>query len=384
MNQRRKRWKRTGSRVEALRRANNWSRTALAEQLLLPDARTVEDLEKGRRMPTVRELEVLARLTGKSLEYFTDPMLLAHEGEFCWRIGTGARQENLDRLEGRAKMWIGLLRWMLDREGARRRAPVLMRMGPSADQAAALARGEAVAQRLQLGPVPAESLEMRMQSRLGVAVLHMDKRLDKGLRCGGATSGVCRAGGLDVVLLNSHRPPGTRQFSLARGLFYILTWGKTHPPMHREADRIDMRLVPRKEYSAARLADYFAAGLLAPREVLDRRIKPGRSYGLKHLTSLAARLQVPPRVLSWRLRGHNRIRAEVLEKLAQQNPQRDQGPKPRLFSASFVHMLLVALNERSISPHRASEITGLRLGGPEHGGLPHLFLEYGLEPPRDL
>ena len=130
MNQRRKRWKRIGSRVEAVRRANRWSRTALAEQLLLPDARAVEDLETGRRMPTVRELEVLAKLTGNSLEYFTDPMLLAHEGEFCWRIGAGAHQEGLDRLEGRAKMWIGLLRWMLEREGARRRRPVLMRLGP--------------------------------------------------------------------------------------------------------------------------------------------------------------------------------------------------------------------------------------------------------------
>ena len=241
-----------------------------------------------------------------------------------------------------------------------------------------------MAQRLQLGPVPAESLEMRMQSRLGVAVLHMDERLDRDLRHGGATSAVCRAGGLDVVLLNSHRPPGTRQFSLARGLFYILTWGKTHPPMHRETDRIDLHLVPRKDYSVARLADYFAAGLLAPRKVLNRRIKPGRSYGIRHLTNLAARLQVPPRVLSWRLRGHNRIRAEVLERLAQQSPQRDPGPRPRLFSASFVHMLLVALNEQNISPQRAAEITGLRQKRLDCGGLPHLFLEYGLEPPRNL
>lgn len=386
MSQRRKRWKRIGARVEAVRRANGWSRTALARQLLLPNARAVEELEKARRMPTIRELEVLAKLADKSLEYFTDPMLLAHEGEFCWRIGEAVPQEDLDRLEEQAKMWVGLLRWMLEKEGAlnRRGRPVLTRLGPSASQAAARTRGEVVAQRLGLGSVPAESLEMQMHAQLGVAVLYMDERLDGNLRRSSATSGICHTEELDVVLLNRHRPLATRRFNLARGLFYVLTWGKIHPPVHREASRIDFRTVARKDHSVARLADHFAAGLLVPPEVLARHIKPARSYGLTYLTNLAAKLQVPPVVLSWRLRGHLRIRAEVLEKLAQQIPPHDQGPTPRLFSAGFVHLLLVALNERNISLHRAIEITGLRQGGLDYGDLAHLFMEYGLEPPRDL
>lgn len=385
MSQRRKRWKQIGARVEAVRRANGWSRTALAQQLLLPNARAVEELEQARRMPTIRELEVLARLADKSLEYFTDPMLLAHEGEFCWRVGEAVPQEDLERLEQRAKTWIGLLRWMLDREGAlKQKARPVMRLGPAATQTAARARGEAVARRLQLGSMPAQRLEMRMLAQLGVAVLYMDDRLHENLLRNSASSGVCHTEELDVILLNRHRPLATRQFNLARGLFYILTWGKIHPPVHREASRIDFRAAARKDHSVARLADHFAAGLLVPPEVLKRHIKPVRSYGLRYLTNLAAKLQVPPVVLSWRLRGHLRIRAEVLEKLALQHPPLDQGPTPRLFSAGFMQMLLTALDERNISLHRAVEITGLRPNGLDYGDLPHLFMEYGLELPSGL
>ena len=49
------------------------------------DRQTVSAIETGARRITAQELVLAVERLGTSLEYFTDPFLLAGEGRFSWR-----------------------------------------------------------------------------------------------------------------------------------------------------------------------------------------------------------------------------------------------------------------------------------------------------------
>lgn len=377
-----RRWRLIGTRVRAMRLAHGWTQRQMSRQMLMGE-RSLSSLERGRRMPTAGEMQMLASLAGQNLDYFTDPLVLTEDAKFCWRAGSGPRDSALEQLEQRARQWVGLLRWLHDMDGgphATLERPAL-RLNHHSTHRAARERGEMLAQELGLGPLPGARLEERVAAGLGTIVLHVDERLGEGLGPRGISCVVCQSKSLDVVLLNRHRPPGSRLFCLARALFYLLGWNKVATPW-REVERIDFRVAARKDKSPSRLADHFALGLLTPAAALDELVHPNRHYGPKYLAQVARRMRVAPRVLSWRLREHKRIGARTLEKLAQRVEPVEPRP-PRLLSDSFVHLLLLALHERVITQTRAAQVIGLHEGEKgRSGGLAALLQEYGVELPR--
>ncbi|MCY4385457.1 MAG: helix-turn-helix transcriptional regulator, partial [Nitrospinae bacterium] len=94
-----------GKRIRALREERNLSQENLAEIFGFKDRQTVSAIETGARRITAGELVLAVERLGASLEYFTDPFLLAGEGRFSWRQ-TGVDAERLNTYERRAGRWI--------------------------------------------------------------------------------------------------------------------------------------------------------------------------------------------------------------------------------------------------------------------------------------
>jgi hypothetical protein len=71
------------------------------------------------------ELLVLADLLDRDIEFFIDPFAVAGEAQFSRRVAPEVPEDRLDRFGLKAGRWIGLLRWMRERQD--RRASVLKR-----------------------------------------------------------------------------------------------------------------------------------------------------------------------------------------------------------------------------------------------------------------
>ena len=113
-----------GKRIKALREKRGFTQEKLAEMFGYKDRQTVSAIETGARQVTAEELVLAVGRLGASLEYFTDPFLLAGEGRFSWRqTGVGAQQ--LEAYEQRAGRWIAAFRALTPLVG--REAPLMRR-----------------------------------------------------------------------------------------------------------------------------------------------------------------------------------------------------------------------------------------------------------------
>ena len=87
-----------GARIRALREERSLSQEDVARIFGFKDRQTVSAIETGARRVTAQELVLAVEKLGASLDYFTDPFLLAGEGRFSWRQ-TGVGTEQLDVYE---------------------------------------------------------------------------------------------------------------------------------------------------------------------------------------------------------------------------------------------------------------------------------------------
>src|SRR5260370_23531299 len=74
-----------GARIKALREDRKLSQDELARIFGFKDRQTVSAIETGERRVSAEELLLAVQKLGASLDYFTDPFLLAGEGKFSWR-----------------------------------------------------------------------------------------------------------------------------------------------------------------------------------------------------------------------------------------------------------------------------------------------------------
>lgn len=362
-----------GTRIKALRAERGLSQDDLARAFGFKDRQTVSAIETGERRVSAEELLTAVEKLGASLEYFTDPFLLAGEGTFSWRRHPRVGLESVKAFERVAGRWIAANRTLAGQVGTP--APILrqsLKLTSRSSFEDAMAAGERFAADFKLGPVPAESLPQVMERQLGILMLMVDT-ID------GVSGAACRLTDLDAVLINRHEVAGRRNFDLAHELFHILTWDAMPPDYVEEATEISKLRVEQ-------LANNFASALLMREESLTDFEQASEKGGvIRWLNATADRLQVTATALKWRLVAlkrldparAKRISDEALRYNGRRTPAR--APLPPLFSKSFMEVLGQAINEGRISARRAANLLDLTIED-----LVDLFATHAVEAPVDL
>ena len=369
-----------GCRIKTARLLAGWSQSELAQRMGVGDEASVAELERGARRLSDRELERLPEVTGRDWNYFRDRLLLSGEERFSWRVAPDTPEGALEKFGEKAGGLIGLLQWLYEREGLLPAPPErpAMRLERRSSCEDAWAAAEELALRLDLGPVPAETLAQKVESELGIPVLLVDTETYDNEEGRGISGAACHLRGMqvhdqDVILLNRQRPPAIRAFNLAHELFHVLTWERMEPP-RREPDGFGNG-GEQNGKRVERLADSFAAALLMPGYALDPLLDPARAGDLDHLREVAGKLQVAPPILGWHLFHTGRIDATTRDRLAALEPPREDQPPP-LFSPTFLRLLHQVLDDGEISARRAAMATDL--GMVEQA---EMFVELGFTRP---
>ncbi len=364
---------RLGKRIRALREAKRLSQADLARIFGLKDRQSVSAIETGARRMTADEMLLAVEKLSASIDYFTDPFLLAGEGRFSWRQN-GADPESLQAYERKAGRWIGAYRHLAAQAGCP--GPLLRRSLALAADASpwdVMQAGERFAEEFGLGRTPAARLAGVMERELDILVLMVDAEP-------GISGAACRLPELDAVLIARHELPGRRHFDLAHELFHVLTWD-TMPPEHAEAAG------GTAGKRAERLANKFAASVLMPTALVEAF---GPWSGLSgerliaRLNPVADEMQVSASALRWRLVGLGEIDRAAAREISEaalhmngRNARTDVAPE--LFSRRFMEVIALALEQDHLSVERAIDLLDL---SPD--GLEALFAAHGVECPKNL
>src|SRR5260370_42669860 len=95
-----------GARIKALREDRKLSQDELARIFGFKDRQTVSAIETGERRVSAEELLLAIQKLGAPLDYFTNPFLLAGEGNFSWRRHPRVGLESVKAFERVAGRWI--------------------------------------------------------------------------------------------------------------------------------------------------------------------------------------------------------------------------------------------------------------------------------------
>jgi XRE family transcriptional regulator, fatty acid utilization regulator len=361
-----------GARIKALREERKLSQDELARIFGFKDRQTVSAIETGERRVSAEELLLAVEKLGASLDYFTDPFLLAGEGKFSWRRQPWVGLESVKVFERVADRWIAANRTLAGQVG--KPAPILrqsLKLTSRSSFEEAMAAGERFAADFKLGPIPAQKLSEIMERKLGILVLMVDA-ID------GVSGAACRLPDLDAVLINRHEVVGRRNFDLAHELFHILSWD-TMPPEHLEEATETSRI------RVEQLANNFASSVLMPKASLKDFERASAGGGIvPWLNATAIRLQVTATALKWRLVALKRLDAARAKQISDEALRYNgrEGPTcepPRLFSKSFMEVLGQAINEGRISARRAANLLDLTIED-----MADLFAQHAIEAPLDL
>ncbi len=337
-------------RVAAAREKAGISQVKLSQLLGFKNRQSLEQIESGVRKVTPDELLTIIETTQCDLDYFTDPFRLVGEGAFSYRA-SGTKNSDLDRCEDIAGRWLALWRHLGTVRGEQPRAlrPKLP-LSTNSRFEDAQALGEALAQELKLGTVPAEKLEEAMVEQLELVVLHVD--LPSGVSGAAIQLPMC-----DTILINRDEPPGRRAFDLAHELFHVLTWDAMPP------DRVD-RQAPRgyKGKRTEQLADNFAGSLLMPEGALRPlwNKKPKTSSLANWIQALAEHFKVSAAAVYWRLAALHCLDSETTPKPVSGIGQ-DPVKKRPLFSRPFMERMVWGVEHGEISVNRLLKILDLSL-----------------------
>lgn len=359
-----------GVRIRVARDARDLSQDALANAMGIADRQTVSAIENGERAVKPEELVRLCALLGRGLDYFIDPFVVAGEAEFSWRAADALPDDDLNSFETKAGQWVGLLRF-LRKWNASARDPFSfnLRLGPQSTFEEARALGEAVAEKLELGSVPAARLTERIEDVLDIPVLFVDAVQSP---CGSVSGATCHLPDLGVILINRNESEARRNYDVAHELFHAVTWNQMKPA-HREGSRPG---APKsKNWRIEKLADNFAAGLLMPTSALEKAIDARRINDRQHLLDVADYLRVSPQALAYRLLNVNLIDQDLCNSLVDEASRIPNQGHPKRFSAGFVELLRRGIERGQVSARKASKALGLTL--PE---LADLFAEHSTQP----
>lgn len=345
------------SKVEGINLPHRLTQAREAAGLTLAEAtrklpfnnyQTLSAIEKGTRNINANELIVMARLYGRSLDYFfkskvpTEPVAL-------WRRVAGKdihkekRQfliflehySNLENLLVLKRRWKEIITTLEKDDFA----------GNGFETCDNL--GEDLHRRLDLGSRPACNLLNILENKLRFKIIHLD--LSEGLSGASIVDNTLGVG----ILINANDAPWRRNFDLAHELFHIVTWNIFS---HEEIGDGSQKTKPE------RYADSFAASLLLPKEHLLAELKEitvTKELKLVDVIELAKEFGVSSEAVLWRLVNLKRIKKSQVEKILNDPEFRNldrnlrrglyEEQKPEKFPQRFISLACRGLLEGKIS-----------------------------------
>lgn len=357
-------------RIAVARTAANYSQKEFAKELGLNHGQSISDIEKGKRAVTAEELMKIMEITGKDLNFFTDPFRLAGEGQFSFRAKE-ISQTALKEFQKKADPWLATYRYIGERIGTETNVfqkCITLNKKSSFEDARAI--GENISKLWKLGDVPALKLEEAIRDNLGVLILYYDHDEE-------ISGAACRLNNLNAILIRRQDSRGRRFFDIAHELFHILTWD-VMPPSRKDIE-IWKQAKKSKTQRIEQLANNFASALLLPEALLKQHWD---ARGKQDLTSwvieTADTFLVSRVVLKWRLVNLGLCERDDLDddELVDSSSTEE---KPLLFSKEFVRRIHWAIQHGELSVRKAASITDLTLDG-----LTQLFTSYNFSPPYDL
>ena len=239
----------------------------------------------------------------------------------------------------------------------------------------AQAEGEAIAQALELGEVPALNLASVVQDQLNTLVLHVDA-------VKGVSGAACQLDQLNTILINRHEHAARRALDMAHELFDLLTWDRMPP---ERLDGTSKTNTTKKRIE--QLAENFAAGLLMPSETIAQLVAktplPDEQGFPAWLAKAATTLQVSPTALLWRMVNLHLVRKAAADRIVDgkafpKQPSSKAAMPPRM-SLRFVQTLGWGIAQGHISVRRAASTLHMTLDD-----MAELFKEHNIAAPFDL
>lgn len=360
-----------GNRVAAARDQAGFTQEALSRRLGFKDRQTLSAIESGTRKIGPEELIAIMELTGKELDFFSDPYRLDGEGAFSFRT-TSEDPDLLSSFEEKTGRFLALYQ-KLSAPDAAKPSPMTWCLKPSYDSSYDEAddAAEWLIREWKLGVAPARAMIRSVETHMpNLRVFYIDPPE-------GISGAACRLTGLDVILINRNDNPARRNFDFAHELFHILTWDRMPPA------RMDVaKPLTEKGKRAEKLANKFASRLLMPTSALKDQWQQ-RDTNLsvdESLHKVGAFFQASAQAVYWRL-----VNDGLLHKKEVQNyrelPDPDTLPEscPPLYSEAYMKRLSEGLQAGRLTVRKAGNILGLTIDE-----LSDLFQEYNLKPPFEL
>ncbi|MBE0643505.1 MAG: ImmA/IrrE family metallo-endopeptidase [Bacteroidetes bacterium] len=343
-----------GRRIALLREEMAMTQADLAEKLGFRHRQSLQAIEAGERNVSVDELMKLIEISGRSIEFFTDPFLWVGEGAFSFRAESPSTSVVRD-FEKTAGSWIMIWRWLCEINELRPTSrPDLGIHTRSTFEDVGEIAGRIVSW-FGLGEVPAMKLGPRLESELLIPVLYVD--IPDGIS--GATF---HNGAMNAILINRKDAAGRRNFDLAHEFFHALTW-ENLPPARMDNDQPEDKTSKRRE----QLANVFASALLMPDSSVRkswRNALPESNDTISIATFVhegAEHFQVSTSAFAWRLVTLGLIEEqkckESLSIIDSDLKSDARTPsEPPLFSMFFLEQLARAIGNGIISARKAASL----------------------------
>ncbi len=335
-------------RIMAARQAAGFSITEAAQKLGFKNYQTLSAIEKGARNINAHELIMMARLYGRSLDYFLESDV-APDPVPLWRKARKTDVNQIQRqflsfLENYSNLehLLGLKRRWKDVQKNYDRDDFSVNGFEQADKL-----GAEIHNFLDLGSRPSFNLLNVLENKLRFKILHLSLR-------GGASGASVVDNTIGVgILINVNDAPWRRNFDLAHELFHIITWNVFSP---EEIGNGTTKTRP-EQY-----ADIFASSLLLPEaHLLDTLKETATDNEIRviDIIELAKNFGVSSEAILWRLVNLGRLKKSQVHKILDDSDFRDvdrirrrslySEGKPSKFPSRFISLACRCLLEGKIS-----------------------------------
>ena len=336
-------------RIVAAREAAGFSITEAAQKLGFKNYQTLSAIEKGQRKINAHELIMIARLYGRSLDYFLESDIIAPDPIPLWRKTTKTdvnqvqRQflsflENYNNLEH----LLGIKRRWKDVQKNYDRDDFSFDGFERADKL-----GADIHNFLDLGSRPSSNLLNVLENKLRFKTLHLP--LGDGISGASVVDNTIGVG----ILINTNDAPWRRNFDLTHELFHIITWNVFSP---EEIGDGTAKTRPEK------YADIFASSLLLPESHLRDALKEtviDNEVRVIDIIELAKDFNVSTDAILWRLVNLKIFKKSAVKKILDSPNFRDldrnmrrrlyDKDRPSKFPSRFISLACRCLMNGKIS-----------------------------------
>ena len=335
-------------RIIDAREAAGFTIAKAAQKLGFKNYQTLSAIEKGARKINAHELIMIARLYGRSLDYFLESDI-ALDPVPLWRkmakkdVNRVQRQflsflENYSNLE----QLLGLKRQWKDIQKNYDRDDFSDNGFERADKL-----GADIHNFLDLGSRPSSNLFNVLENKLRFKILHLP--LGDGVSGASVVDNILGVG----ILINASDAPWRRNFDLAHELFHVISWNVFSP---QEIGNGTIKTRP-EQY-----ADIFASSLLLPETHLLDSLKEtagNNEVRFIDIIELAKDYSVSTEAILWRLVNLEILKKPRVQKILDNPKFRDldrsmrrklyKGDRPSKFPSRFISLACRCLMEGKIS-----------------------------------